>query len=122
MNAARIVVFCALLMALFTPPAQATQFTGTYLLYMCASDKDGKEYAPGGHIICQSYIAGVLDYHNLIHSLGTSPSVDFCVPQDINLEVLQKLIVRYLVKNKDAGPFVASPAVALALFEAFPCK
>lgn len=122
MKHARLAVLVCLLMAFFAPPAQATRFTGTYLLYVCGSDKDGKELTPGGHITCQSYIAGVLDYHNLIHSLGTSPSVDFCVPQDVGLDVLQQIVGRYLAQNKDQGPFVASPAVALALFEAYPCR
>lgn len=122
MKTARFLLFCIFFFVMCIPPARAVQFTGTYLLYVCSSDKDGKELVPGGHITCQSYIAGVVDYHNLIRSLGTSPSVDFCVPPNASLTTLQDIVVRYLAKNqKEHGPFVASPAVALALFEAFPC-
>lgn len=123
MTVARLLFFCVVFFAFSAGKAEAVEFTGSYLLYVCSSDKDGKELVPGGHITCQSYIAGVVDYHNLIHSLGTSPSVDFCVPQEASLKTLQQIIVRYISKNKaEHGPFVASPAVALALFEAFPCR
>lgn len=102
--------------------SKAAEFSGDYLLHMCSSDKDGKEITPGGHVACQAYIAGVLDYHTLIRSLGTSPSVDFCVPKDVGLNDLQKQVVRYLILNKsEHGGFIASPGVALALFEKYPC-
>lgn len=104
-------------------PAFAARFTGEYLLSVCASDKNGKEITPGGHIACQSYIAGVLDYHNLIHSMGTAPSVDFCVPEGTTLYALQRQVVAYLQKHRqEHEKFVAAPGVALALYELFPCK
>lgn len=109
------VLFCA-------APVHAARFSGDYLLQMCATDKDGKELVPGGQVACQSYIAGVLDYHNLIRSLGTSPSVEFCVPEDAGLNQLQVDVAAYLYKNKKQhGAFVAAPAVALALYNAYPC-
>lgn len=111
-----------LLFLMCASPAQAARFSGDYLLQMCLSDKDGKELVPGGHVACQSYIAGVLDYHNLIRSLGTSPSVEFCVPESAGLNQLQKDVAAYLYKNKSQhGAFVAAPAVALALYNAYPC-
>lgn len=115
-------VLLAVLTALFPFPAQAAHYSGAYLLYVCGSDEKGRELVPGGHIACQAYIAGVIDYHNLIHSLGTSPSVDFCVPDDIDLNVIQKKVVEYLSVNRDDHEqFVASPGVALALFANYPC-
>jgi hypothetical protein len=117
----RLGILAALLL-LWTVPAQAARFSGDYLLQMCLSDKNGKELVPGGHVACQSYIAGVLDYHNLIRSLGTSPSVEFCVPESAGLNQLQKDVASYLYKNKSQhGAFIAAPAVALALFNAYPC-
>lgn len=114
-------IFVALFL-MCASPAQAARFSGDYLLQMCLSDKDGKELVPGGHVACQSYIAGVLDYHNLIRSLGTSPSVEFCVPEDVGLNQLQQVVASYLYKNKQQhGAFIAAPAVALALFNAYPC-
>ena len=103
-------------------PAQAARFSGDYLLQMCASDQKGNELIPGGHAACQSYISGVMDYHNLIRSLGTAPSVEFCVPENVGLNELQQVVANYIFKNKKQhGAFVASPAVALALYNAYPC-
>ena len=101
----------------------AAQFTGEYLLYVCASDKNGKELVDGGHMTCQSYIAGVLDYNTLIQSLGTAPSVDFCVPKNVALSTLQKQVYAYIFKYRaQHSRFIAAPAVALALHSRYPCK
>lgn len=111
-----------ILVLLFCIPAQAARFSGDYLLQMCASDKNGKELSPGGHIACQAYIAGILDYHNLIRSMGAAPSVDFCVPEDVGLNKLQRDVASYIFKNKkEHGAFIASPGVALGLYNAYPC-
>lgn len=119
-NAAILFLLCALC---FPHPSPAARFTGDYLLQMCASDEQGKEITPGGHIACQAYIAGVLDYHNLIHSLGTAPSIDFCVPDDVSLDSLQSQVLSYVFRNRyQHGNFIASPAVALSLYARYPCN
>lgn len=103
--------------------ARAAQFSGSYLLHVCGVDENRKELAPGGHIACQSYIAGVLDYHNLLRSLGAAPSIDFCVPESTTLEELHIRVYSYIFKHrKEHGAFTAAPAVALALNQAYPCK
>lgn len=108
---------------LWPPAAMAARFSGEYLIYVCASDKDGKEVVKGGHGVCQSYIAAVIDYHNLIHSLGTAPTVDFCVPENVGMNTLQKQVYAYMVKNKkEHTGFVAAPGVALALYAYYPCS
>lgn len=107
----------------FIPQSHALRFTGDYLLNMCSSDEKGKEITKGGHLACQAYIAGVLDYHNLIRSMGVAPSVDFCVPEKESMGVLQQKVAKYLQRYKNQhGPFIASPAVALALFLYYPCN
>ena len=112
-----------LILLLGVPQAQAARFSGEYLLHVCGSDKNGKELVAGGHIACQAYIAGVLDYHTLITSLGTSPSVEFCVPETIDMNTLQKNIESYVYKNRSQHVgFVAAPGVALALYSFYPCK
>ncbi len=116
--------YVCLVMAFISVPgaAHSARFSGEYLLTMCASDDKGRELTPGAHIACQAYIAGVLDYHNLIRSMGTSPSVDFCVPEGTTMNQLQKGVVSYIYRNKEEhAKFVAAPAVALALFDMFPC-
>ncbi|MCB1532650.1 MAG: hypothetical protein KDJ35_07260 [Alphaproteobacteria bacterium] len=122
MKAARLLLlFCVLA---FAPQcAWAAQFSGEYLISVCDSDENGKELIPGSHIACQAYISGIMDYHNLIRSLGTAPSVDFCVPEDVPLNVLQNRVTYYLKQNRKVhAKFTAAPAVALALFEMYPCE
>lgn len=100
----------------------AREFSGAYLLQMCASAESGTELVPGGHIACQSYIAGVIDYHVLLRSLGTAPSIDFCIPDSVTLDLIQKVVALYLMRNRQHAEFVAAPAVSLALYQSWPCK
>ncbi len=117
-----LAVFLFIALMAVSHSAQAARFSGEYLLQVCMSDKDGREIVPGGHAACQSYISGVMDYHNLIRSLGTAPSVEFCVPEETGLNELQRVVAAYLFKHKKQhGAFVASPAVALALYNSYPC-
>ena len=76
----------------------------------------------GGHTACQSYIAGIIDYHSLIKSLKTAPGLDFCIPDDTPLSIIQQGVVLYLLKNGQHDDFIASPAVAIALNQMYPCR
>ena len=116
-------LFAALFLIILSAPVKAAQFSSDYLLQICSVNKDGKEFVKGGHAACQSYIAGILDYHTLIRSLGTAPSVDFCIPEGTSLKEIHKKVAVYLASNHhEQGPFVAAPGVALAVFKAYPCK
>ncbi len=107
----------------FVSDAQAARFSGKYLLYVCGSDQAGNELVAGGHVACQAYIAGVLDYNTLIRSLGTAPSVDFCVPENADMNLLQKQVYTYVYNTRNQhDSFIAAPAVALALYNYYPCK
>lgn len=120
-------LLCIALSALIAFPAAAGAqetgplFSGAYLRDLCGSDKMGVENVKGGHTACQAYIAGVIDYHDLLRSLGTAPSIDFCVPNTAKMNDLQIVVWRYLQKNQQHNAFSAAPAVALAMFEKFPC-
>ncbi|MGB0719339.1 MAG: Rap1a/Tai family immunity protein [Bdellovibrionales bacterium] len=104
-------------------PAQAARFTGQYFLYMCGSDENGKELALGGHIACQAYISGILDYHTTMQSMGGTTSVDFCVPDDEDLNAIQGKLQSYVFKNrKQHNAFIAAPAVMLGLHHYYDCK
>ncbi len=120
----RTAVFVVLLLGAFASvSARAAQFSGDYLLQVCSSDKDGNELTSGGHLACQAYIAGILDYHQLIRSMDTAPSVDFCVPEGTSLNEIQVRVASYLYHNKhEQGPFIAAPGVALGLYKTYPCK
>lgn len=116
-----VIILCVVFCASF--PAQAAQFSGEYLLSMCARDKAGKEITPGGHIACQAYIAGILDYHALIKSMGTAPGIDFCVPENMPMNQVHDRVQSYVMRNRQQhNSFIAAPGVALGLYNAFPCK
>ncbi len=117
-----LLCFLSCVVSFSLAPAWAARFSGDYLLQVCASDKNGKELSPGSHIACQAYIAGILDYHNLMRSLGVAPTVDFCVPEEIGLYEIQGKVASYIFRNRhEQGPFIASPGVAMAMYQAYPC-
>lgn len=108
--------------AFFPDPAHAAQISGDYLMGVCAMDREGKEIVPGGHVTCQSYIAGVMDYHSFTKSLGIASSFDFCLPQGVSLNDIHKTVQNFMLRHsRQYGPFIASPAVMVALNEAYPC-
>ncbi len=117
---------CALIttsfLCLAPHPAQATRFSGAYLLHVCEMDAKGKEVVRGGHTACQAYIAGVLDYHNVLQSLHIAPSIDICVPQNVSMGQLQAIVLRYLRAHGEHDAFIAAPAVTMAIYEIYPCK
>lgn len=97
-------------------------FSGSYLRELCQRNAKGKETVKGGHTACQSYIAGIIDYHMLMKSLGTAPTIDFCVPNTEKMSKLQDIVWVYLESNRQHSDFIAAPAVTLALYEYYPCR
>lgn len=125
----KFLCFTFLAIALILPSTSQAQETknsprisASYLYEICKEDAEGTETVEGGHSACQAYIAGVVDYHNLLQSLGTSPSIDICVPETVSMNDLQDIVWKYLEINSHHDAFVAAPAVSLAIFEVFPCK
>lgn len=105
------------------PSAHAARFSGEYLLHLCASDEQGQEIVAGGHIACQAYIAGIMDYHSILKSMGATPGIDFCVPDGEGLYAVQGKIESYIFRNRaQHNTFIAAPGVAMGLFAAYPCK
>lgn len=101
--------------ALCTHPAQAAFMTGKTLLGLCASTDAENVFS------CENYIAGVVDYHILVRSLGTAPSVDFCLPKDVRMQQLRQIVTNHLAKHPEQQNFVAAPAVTLSLYGTYPC-
>jgi hypothetical protein len=103
--------------------ARAALFSGDYLTKICAVNKRGEELVKGGKIACQSYISGVIDYHNMLRSMDLTSNMNFCIPESITLNELQGTVLNYLYRNKKLHRnFVAAPAVAMALFSTYPCR
>ncbi len=104
---------------LAAPQAHAIEgalMTGKTLTLLCTSTKDDDQFS------CQSYIAGIIDYHHLIKSLGTAPSVDFCIPKEVTMGQLKQLVTQYIIAHTEHQDFIAAPGVAMALYNAHPCK
>lgn len=101
-----------------TQPAQAVvgaMMTGKTLALLCTSKKQEDQ------IGCQSYIAGVVDYHNLLRSLGTAPTVNYCLPDALTMAQIRQIVTRYIMTRTEHQDFIASPAVAMALYNVYPC-
>ena len=103
-------------------PVHAARFSGAYLMTLCGVNKKGHEVAPGAHAACQSYISGIIDYHNMLRSMKIAPKIDFCIPGNVSLNRIQVQVLRYLQNNAQNDDFTAAPAVLLALYQAYPCR
>ena len=119
-------IFCFLLLigiafAMPVRPAGAAQFSGAYLNKICGVNDKGQEVSPGAHAACQSYISGVVDYHNMLRSMKIAPEIDICVPDNVTLNEMHLQVLKYLEANPQHDSFVAAPAVLLALFAKYPC-
>jgi len=99
-----------------TPARADALMTGKMLGLLCTSKEKEDQNS------CQSYIAGVVDYHTLLKSLGTAPSVNFCLPHDITMAQIKLIVTRYVLQRTEHRDFIAAPAVAMALFNAYPCQ
>lgn len=96
--------------------AESAYMTGDLLLRKCSTSNDDPNFS------CRGYIAGVVDYHRLVRSLGTAPGVDFCIPTGTSMDIVTEVVIQYLAANPQHEDFIAAPAVAMALYQAFPCK
>ena len=104
------------LLCFWPSAARAAYVTTAELERSCLSSK--REQVNG----CLQYIAGVIDYHILMQSFGTAPTIDFCLPANLTLEDAGVAVMRYLRRHPQHDAFIASSAVPLALNEAFPCR
>jgi len=104
-----------LCLGLFVRPAAAAYVTGADLAGYCRGDKPRELYS------CMNYIAGVIDYHVMMQSLGTAPAGGFCLSENLPLEKAAVVVMNYLKKSPQHFDFIAAPAVTMALHEAYPC-
>ena len=117
-----ITVLMVVFVGLSARPAEAARFSAAYLMKICGVDAGGNEVTPGSHAACQSYISGVIDYHNMLRSMKIAPEIDFCIPETVTLNEIHLTVLRYLQRNPQHDAFVAAPAVLLGLYEKYPCR
>ena len=104
-----------LCLGLYGGPAAAAYVTGNDLARFCQSDKSADVLS------CVNYVAGVIDYHLMMQSLGTEPVVDFCLPARLSEEEAAVVVARYLKRSPQDDSFIAASAVLMALQKAYPC-
>jgi len=93
--------------------AQVGFYSGSELLAACQDPSRQPE--------CVQYITGVLDGHAYDLSRFGSRR-DFCIPEDLTLEELQHVLVKWLKERPDKLRVTAANLVILALTDAFKCK
>jgi hypothetical protein len=114
----KALLLTGILLALVAAPraARAQYVSGAELERACLSRQREQTAA------CINYIAGVIDYHTLLQSFGTAPTIDFCLPATLPVQDAALVVLQYLRTHRQHMAFIASTAVPLALNEAFPCK
>lgn len=115
MTVFRKLACAAFALFLFPRDAQAQFLTGADLLAHCQSDEGKRVYS------CMNYVAGVIDYHVVMQSLGTAPTISFCLPAKVGIEEATVVVMAYLKKSPHHLAFIAAPAVTMALAETWPC-
>jgi hypothetical protein len=111
-----LLICCLLAMMPVSAMAQSTSYVrGGDLLSICRVESKKTEF-------CESYVAGIIDYHNMLRSLKTEPGVRFCIPARYTLTQVTEIVLRDLANSPQHDHFTAAPAVTLALFKAFPCR
>jgi hypothetical protein len=136
---------CVGSLALTSAPQSATQSpsrqesgiffggTGGELLKRCnaigavhvGDTVSAKELADGvkDSNLCWGYIAGVVDEYQAVAATGSlrKPQV-FCLPPNVDLEQLEKVVKKSLEDNPARLHMEAGILIVIALGEAFPCK
>jgi len=101
---------------LWARPAPAAYVSTADLGKLCQSNDKADINA------CVYYVAGVIDYHILLQSLGTAPpTLGFCLPDSLTMPQAAALVVAYLQTSAPQDGFVAASSIPLALNKVFPC-
>lgn len=104
--------FCAVLLP---RTAAAMYVSSADLARECLGEKPEQISA------CLNYIAGVIDYHLVLQSLGTAPTTDFCLPENLRVEDAAFAVLSYMKGAPQNDAFIAAPTVVLALNSVYPC-
>ncbi len=91
-----------------------TQYmTGNDLLMICKNE--------ALRVVCASYIAGVVDAHNLFVESGYIRRV-WCLPEDVTTKQLEQIVINYLKTTPEHLEKDRSGLIIIALMEAYSCN
>jgi hypothetical protein len=97
-------------------------FSGHQILELCRAHIDGTNTIKSN--ICASYIAGMVDYQNVLLGLGWLAKKDgWCLPEHVTTRQLVRVVVEHMENIpheilNDAG----AAQVSLALLNTYPCN
>jgi len=101
----------------FTPKnAVSAYVTGDTLKLYCSSEESGDVIA------CANYIAGIIDYHVFMQTMGVMHDFGFCIPEGVTIEAASFVVMKYLKSSPYYDPFIGASSVIMALHSQYPCK
>jgi hypothetical protein len=114
-----VLILCLLAVPGLLVPASAARaayVTGLEISNRCDSDVTADIQS------CVHYIAGVIDYHMLLESMGKAPNVSFCIPPEVSMQQAAVLVMAYMRTAPEYNGYAAAASVPMAMEKAFPCK
>ena len=72
--------------------------------------------------ICNGYVAGASDAHELHTGLDKGAAKSICIPAGASIERLRKIFIKYASDNPKHSHLDAASVVITAFRETFPCK
>lgn len=97
-------------------PANAKYFSAKKLLAEC------KPESFTNRALCNGYLSGVNDTHELHTELDEGAKKSICIPAGASIERLRKVFVEYANENPKDSHLTAASVVITAFEGAFPCK
>jgi hypothetical protein len=111
-----ILAIVAVVAMSFINPANARYFSAKKLLSGCETK------STINRVICNGYLAGASDAHELHTGLDEGAKKSICIPTGASIERLRKVFVRFANDNPKDSKLDAASVTINAFAEAFPCE
>jgi hypothetical protein len=100
----------------FINPADARYFSANKLLSDCKTE------STINRAICNGYLAGANDTHELHTGLDEGVKKSICIPAGASIEWLRKIFIKFANDNPQDSHLDAASVVITAFVEAFPSE
>jgi hypothetical protein len=97
-------------------PAKANYYSAKKLLSECETE------STINRAICNGYLAGANDTHELHTGLDEGAKKSICIPAGASIERLRAVFVKFANDNLKDSKLDAASVVITAFAEAFPCE
>jgi hypothetical protein len=112
----KILAFVAVMAMSVINPANAKYFSVKKLLSECETESSINR------AICNGYLAGANDAHELHTGLDEGAKKSICIPAGASIERLRKVFVKFVNDNPKDSHQDAASVLITAFAESFPCK